>query len=353
MVISQLVAITGAKLMNQPSICAVEGLSFSTDKVRRGDLFIARRQKDIKQAVRKGAFAILFDGDYMPIDNEIAWLYAKDLELACGSLGRYLLIHYGLRCVVLDDIECEIAAVLFSSDSVIVAKENRIAFLEQLSMFFNLEHDEGIDVFESKDRMLDSNLLHCVCATADFFKYIDMESNKIAVSRNLAFRLFSSSLFVMRVFYNGHMYSLQLPAFLFKHIKRLLMLAMMLEITVDLESLNTLESMRRFSFNSNGYIDEYNAGMKTLLVLHNHVYFASFIKYLEENARWAHKMYLFSKKWDIYPKKEYVLFDNPKEAIAHIKRTHAHIVLLCCSVLESKNILSAFENHQKPVSLFE
>lgn len=60
--ISHIIGITGAKLLNTPSISGVDKICFdSTQSCERG-LFVAKAHGEIKEAIQKGALAILFEG---------------------------------------------------------------------------------------------------------------------------------------------------------------------------------------------------------------------------------------------------------------------------------------------------
>lgn len=357
MVISQVIGITGARLIGKPRIRAVEGLCFVGNKTRRGDLFIARQHKDIKQALKKGAFGILFEGDFTPIDDEIAWLQANNLERACGALGRYLVVDYALRCIALAPLALDIAQLFFPAQNAIFAKNNKTQFLEQLAQRFCLdrEEDDGIFAPTISNANLHRNQgdsLPYIFAPPEFFADIDMEQNHVDPPLEPPIHLLSSSLFSMRVQYNEQIYTLPLPVLFFETLKHLLAIAQSLDIPIELSHMLAPESLQFFGFNAQGFLNEHKNTTKTLLILQKFLYFEPFMQYFEYNTPWARKLYLLSHQLGQSLKPARV-FTNTKNAMTHIKQSNAHYIILCCSESETKTILSAFEQPQIQKSLFD
>ena len=59
MKISSILDIVDGSLLNSPSISFIYSIKTNVEKVKEGDLFIARKNEDIPLAVKNGAFAIL------------------------------------------------------------------------------------------------------------------------------------------------------------------------------------------------------------------------------------------------------------------------------------------------------
>ena len=54
-------ALTHAKLVNEPCVNNFENTVFEAHKVKRGDIFFAYNVQDIELAVLNGAYGIVFD----------------------------------------------------------------------------------------------------------------------------------------------------------------------------------------------------------------------------------------------------------------------------------------------------
>ncbi|WWW12806.1 peptidoglycan synthetase [Arcobacter cryaerophilus gv. pseudocryaerophilus] len=91
MKISSIVDIVDGELLNSPSISFINNISSDANKVKTSDMFIAKNIEDLKIALQNGAYAVIFEKDFEVIDNEIAFIKVKNLELALLKIVRYKL----------------------------------------------------------------------------------------------------------------------------------------------------------------------------------------------------------------------------------------------------------------------
>ena len=91
MKISSIVDIVDGELLNSPSISFINNISSDAKKVKTSDMFIAKNIEDLKIALQNGAYAVIFEKDFEVIDNEIAFIKVKNLELALLKIIRYKL----------------------------------------------------------------------------------------------------------------------------------------------------------------------------------------------------------------------------------------------------------------------
>jgi len=89
--ISSIVDIVDGELLNSPSISFINNISSDVNKVKTSDMFIAKNIEDLKIALQNGAYAVIFEKDFEVIDNEIAFIKVKNLELALLKIIRYKL----------------------------------------------------------------------------------------------------------------------------------------------------------------------------------------------------------------------------------------------------------------------
>ncbi len=336
--ISEVIGITGAKLLNNPHINSIERLCFSANKSRRGDLFIAQNTKDIKEAIKKGIFAVLFEGDCEIIDDEIAWLRVDSLQSACGFFVRYLLIDYAIKVVAANSIQAEIAQVLFPPQQILFAQKSKIAFLEQLTLLFEIERKEhGLNnLFEFADETRSLDLLNAdgkklpyVFASETFLKEIEIDPLLILDIDYAPLKLYVSSFFSMKVIYEHKFYDIPFPASLFEDFKVMIRLAKSLHIPINLNNINPLPSVKFYSFKDNGYVVEGRKGIKTLIVIQgNEELFNNMALYLESDAKWANKFYLLPKNLEGIPFRNKVFYTSLKDIIEKVKKTSCHFVLL-------------------------
>jgi len=89
--ISSIVDIVDGELLNSPSISFINNISSDAKKVKTSDMFIAKNIEDLKIAITNGAYAVIFEKDFEVIDNEVAFIKVKNLELALAKIVRYKL----------------------------------------------------------------------------------------------------------------------------------------------------------------------------------------------------------------------------------------------------------------------
>lgn len=137
MKISSIIDIVDGELQNSPSISFIYNIKINVKKIIEGDLFIARNKKDIEEAVKSGAFAIIYDFDYIEIlDCEIAWIKVTSTKDALIKLFRFKLSHLDLDVFYCDKISYDLLNIFknlnknikFISDKI----ENSISIIENI-----------------------------------------------------------------------------------------------------------------------------------------------------------------------------------------------------------------------------
>lgn len=94
MQITSLTDIVEGKLQNSPAISFITQIHTNVSKVNEGDAFFILNQKDIKKALAKNAFAIIYQEDIEIVDEEVAWIKVDDINKAISNVLRYKLINY-------------------------------------------------------------------------------------------------------------------------------------------------------------------------------------------------------------------------------------------------------------------
>ncbi len=124
--------LVGGRVLNTPSITSFVHIAFDPHKIQRGDLYIASDPTSIQDAIAKGAYAILFDEDLAIVDPEIAWIKVEDLEDAAKRFFRYLLIQYGTKLYVLEEIAFDLANDSINDDRLFVSSGSALEDLKKL-----------------------------------------------------------------------------------------------------------------------------------------------------------------------------------------------------------------------------
>jgi len=93
MLLENLLAVTGGRLLNNPSISRFDSIELDASKVTHKALFIARLQNGIDKALSRGAYGIITDDeDIIITDKEIAWIYVKNIKATLVKLLRLWLL---------------------------------------------------------------------------------------------------------------------------------------------------------------------------------------------------------------------------------------------------------------------
>lgn len=102
--ITSVTDILNGEIINSPFISFVYSFKKNISKVKEGDLFFAKNKNDINEAVSKGAFCIVFEGDDVEIiDDEIAWIKVTNIQKSIYSFVRYKLALKNLNAFYCDD----------------------------------------------------------------------------------------------------------------------------------------------------------------------------------------------------------------------------------------------------------
>jgi ferrochelatase len=117
MQIRTLEGIVEGKLLNLPSISFITQIHTQVSKINEGDLYICQDPNNIEEAIKNGAFAILFENNNVDIslDNEIAWIKVDDLEYASLKLARFLLSTKDIKSYFCDDITTELLSTIITN----------------------------------------------------------------------------------------------------------------------------------------------------------------------------------------------------------------------------------------------
>lgn len=99
MQITALTDIVEGELLNSPAISFITQIHTNISKVNEGDAFFATSKSEIQKAIKKGAFAIIFDFDFDIIDDEIAWIKTLNMNKSISNILRFKLLEYKIKYI--------------------------------------------------------------------------------------------------------------------------------------------------------------------------------------------------------------------------------------------------------------
>lgn len=148
MQISSILDIVDGELLNSPSISFIYSIKTNAKKVKEGDLFIAKDLNSVEIAVKNGAFAIISEINFPIIDNEIAWIKVKDIEISIIKLVRYKLSILNLDAYFCD----KVAFQLLKLYSINFSKNIKLIPNKLENIFKNIDEVENENIIISSNQ---------------------------------------------------------------------------------------------------------------------------------------------------------------------------------------------------------
>ena len=156
MIITDIVNIIDAELVNSGYINEIKGFADNLKKVKREFLFVSNDIEEIKDAIKKGAYAILFSEDLPIIDDEIAWIKVENIQKALLALLKYKLINKTLyfcneiTLLVIESINKDNIAII-KDDNFIDYLEGDYIFITSLGTLLNIS--SNVYVLQEKEEI--------------------------------------------------------------------------------------------------------------------------------------------------------------------------------------------------------
>jgi len=179
--IENIVNITDGDLINEGYIKDILEFNDEVKKVKRESLFISNNIDDIKEAIKKGAYAILFSKDIEIIDEEIAWIRVDDLNEALLKLLKYKLLNKTLYYT--DKITLQIIKS--------INRDKRLAILDKIkAKYLNNEYI----YITSQERIK------------------NLSANVEILEKTAEIKLIHTTIFISDIMYKNQKYSLIFPS---------------------------------------------------------------------------------------------------------------------------------------------
>ena len=132
MKIERLVNLVGGELLNSPFISEVIHFTDNVNKVKRGSCFFAKDEKELKKAIKKGAYAIVSEKYFPILDSEIAWIKVNDFKKAIFDIFKYE--NLKTKIYTTDKITSSIIKAMNLEKYVIVVEEDIHELLNALNL---------------------------------------------------------------------------------------------------------------------------------------------------------------------------------------------------------------------------
>jgi len=165
--IDDILNIIDAELVNAGFISEISGFADSLKDVKEECLFISNSDDDIKEAINRGAYAILSSEHKNIIDNEIAWIYVNNIDEALFKLIKYKLLNKKvyffdkLTTEIIDSINKDKRLVVFDKADVKVLKDYDY-YVTSNSVFRDIatQFDKEIKIYLIKSTLFTTKLFY-------------------------------------------------------------------------------------------------------------------------------------------------------------------------------------------------
>jgi len=323
-------ALTHAKLENEPCVNSFENTVFEAHRVKRGDIFFAYNEEDIALAVSNGAYGIVFDKPTQISDEEIAWIRVNNIDEALKRLLRFKMIEKEVVAYECNEIILKLALQVITQTNFIVVYGDIKTVFKSL---WNIE-----------DR---STLLFCPALNSkDMFTNVKTLS-KIAIE---PIEIMEQTLFETSFIYDNIFYERQLISpFFIPYLAELLHLFKSLKINFRLRKFTPIEHFEAVFTNKNFEIKEFGTSDKVLIFEKNTTLIDSEITFLHSRAPWAKIICLVPSSAQQLEDENIYSYKNQKEIIPILKDNSFHFALI---VGVDKSILSRTASYQTQPTLF-
>lgn len=155
MQISSITDIMQGELQNSPCVSFVYSIKTNSKKVVQGDLYLAQDKKDLDEAIKNGAFAVVYDFEITSYDNEIAWIKVDSCRKALIKIFRYKLASLDLKAYYCEDVVFSLLKIYKSSNGtkpIFLLSNNLDEILKKIDLI------EKNDIIISNDPILLSKI---------------------------------------------------------------------------------------------------------------------------------------------------------------------------------------------------
>jgi len=261
--------LTGATLLNTPTISSFEDIQIDIKKVKRGDLFISNSKEDIELALHLEAYAIVSVDEFAIIDEEIAWMRANSLDEVLISLMKFTLLEKKFRFFYLAHIEIELI--------------QKIADKEFLVFLTDDEKDNFKKIINAKAKSI------FFSANELFLKQIYPSFQTLTKAK--LFKTIKNSIFLTTFIYNDTTYNnIKLPSLFQENLENVINFLTQNTIPYQIEKCNFTSHFHPIFIDHKLQIKPFGKSDRVIICESDKNLIKKELEYLKKNAPWARKI---------------------------------------------------------------
>ena len=309
-----ILALTSAKLINEPFVNDFENIVFDAKKIRRGDLFVAFVESDIEDAIFNGAYGVIFDKPTQITDSEIAWIKVENITTALTKLLRFRLIEREITSYKCDEVTISLSKQIITPPNFITLDSNVV------DIFLKLWSIESKSIILFTPSLTEENL---------FTDIKKIPENKVSLIEIKEKTLFETSFVYDGIFYERQLIS----PFFIPYLEKLLCLYKTLKINYRLKKFVPLKHFEAVFVTKNLIVKDFGTTDKVIIFESDENLIKDQIEFLKKNAPWAKIIYLLEKK-------------EKNKVLQILKNTDFNFALLLNG---DKSILKNKQTHHQPL----
>jgi len=330
--ISSILDIVDGKLLNSPSISFIYSIKTNVNKVKEGDLFITKNLEEIELAIKNGAFAIILEENYPIIDNEIAWIKVKNIELSIIKLIRFKLSIKNLKAYYCEKATYDLLKI-YSNNF-----EHIIKFVpNKLEIFFKYLDDieDNNIIFSSNKNILEKIYPNCI----DFDKSFNLEKIENLIEHSLFETSFS--------YKNLYFSRLKISSL---YLENFLKVYSFFNYELDLQKLKNFQYIKPLFLDKNFNLIEFGKSDKFIICQNCEDLYKNEIYHIKIKYKYAKIVFITFFKIDFLKEEEQIVINNIEELkpiLRNIKFNAIYII-----GFNYKDILEYFMKSEKLLTLF-
>ncbi len=129
--IENLAKIIDGEISNTPSVTYIDQLRVNAKQIKRGDAFLCLEKDDLSEAIKNGAYAVIYKDNVKITDDEIAWIKIDDMEKSIIRYLRFKIMQTSFEMYYTDDITFQILkSTVLDKNILFLDKDLKINFLK-------------------------------------------------------------------------------------------------------------------------------------------------------------------------------------------------------------------------------
>ena len=314
--VNNFVEIILGRLYNKAQISLLNEVKIDSEKINRGDVFIAKNENKIRNAINNGAYAIVSEKELEIIDFEIAWIVVEDINLAISRFIKYYQIINNTPFYKCDPITYKILKNII--------KDKNISICNSL--------EEVLEGINSKIIILDSII--------KLDGVISIESRNSEI-----FKAKQKSIFNLNLEYENNIYEIIFPYEFIGFLNEAIYFCKLQRINFVIQN-QYLELMPIF-INYDGNAIKNGKSIRFAYASKDNFLLNQYAKIIE-NARWGRSLFL--SKRNLENKKNAMQYNLIKDVKEKLKLRKYHFFLI--EGIEKNELLNAINLENKESQLF-